>query len=82
MSGWAVASGGAETVALDLELTHELRLLGLVRDVVRVVQDAAQERRPRGHRPDRAVVAGRRLTRAGRGDPRPCGPDRRGGARH
>ena len=40
MSGWAVASGGAETVALDLELTHELRLLGLVRDVVRVVQDA------------------------------------------
>ena len=40
MSGWAVASGGAETVALDLELTHELRLLGLVRDIVRIVQDA------------------------------------------
>jgi isoleucyl-tRNA synthetase len=40
MSGWAVSSGGAETVALDLELTHELRLLGLLRDVVRVVQDA------------------------------------------
>ncbi len=39
-SGWAVASGGAETVALDLELTHELRLLGLVRDIVRIVQDA------------------------------------------
>jgi len=39
-SGWAVASAGAETVALDLELTHELRLAGLVRDVVRVVQEA------------------------------------------
>jgi isoleucyl-tRNA synthetase len=39
-SGWAVASGGAETVALDLELTHELRLAGLARDVVRVIQEA------------------------------------------
>jgi isoleucyl-tRNA synthetase len=39
-SGWAVASTGADTVALDLELTHELRLAGLLRDVVRVVQDA------------------------------------------
>jgi len=39
-SGWAVASSGADTVALDLELTHELRLLGILRDVVRFVQDA------------------------------------------
>jgi isoleucyl-tRNA synthetase len=39
-SGWAVASSGADTVALDLELTHELRLAGLVRDVVRLVQEA------------------------------------------
>jgi isoleucyl-tRNA synthetase len=39
-SGWAVASAGAETVALDLELTHELRLAGLMRDIVRMVQDA------------------------------------------
>jgi isoleucyl-tRNA synthetase len=39
-SGWAVASAGADTVALDLELTHELRLLGLVRDIVRMVQEA------------------------------------------
>ncbi|MGH8862704.1 MAG: class I tRNA ligase family protein, partial [Jatrophihabitantaceae bacterium] len=39
-SGWAVAAGGADTVALDLELTHELRLLGTLRDVVRVVQEA------------------------------------------
>jgi isoleucyl-tRNA synthetase len=39
-SGWAVASSGADTVALDLELTHELRLAGLLRDIVRIVQDA------------------------------------------
>jgi isoleucyl-tRNA synthetase len=39
-SGWAVASAGGDTVALDLELTHELRLLGIVRDVVRTVQEA------------------------------------------
>ncbi|HET8583660.1 MAG TPA: DUF5915 domain-containing protein, partial [Jatrophihabitans sp.] len=39
-SGWAVASAGADTVALDLELTHELRLGGLLRDVVRFVQEA------------------------------------------
>jgi isoleucyl-tRNA synthetase len=39
-SGWAVASAGPETVALDLELTHELRLAGLAREVVRLIQDA------------------------------------------
>jgi isoleucyl-tRNA synthetase len=39
-SGWAVASSGAETVALDLELTGELRRLGLLRDIVRIVQEA------------------------------------------
>jgi isoleucyl-tRNA synthetase len=39
-SGWAVAASGADTVALDLELTHELRLGGLLRDVVRFVQEA------------------------------------------
>ncbi|MEO8888342.1 MAG: isoleucine--tRNA ligase [Jatrophihabitantaceae bacterium] len=39
-SGWAVASAGPETVALDLELTHELRLAGLARYVVRIVQEA------------------------------------------
>ena len=42
-SGWAVASAGAETVALDLELTHELRLAGLVREVVRLVQQARKD---------------------------------------
>jgi isoleucyl-tRNA synthetase len=39
-SGWAVASAGGETVALDLQLTPELRRAGLVRDAVRLVQDA------------------------------------------
>jgi isoleucyl-tRNA synthetase len=38
--GWAVASAGAETVAVDLELTAELRRLGLLRAVVRLVQEA------------------------------------------
>jgi len=42
-SGWAVSTGGADTVALDLELTHELRLLGLIRDVVRIVQEARKD---------------------------------------
>jgi isoleucyl-tRNA synthetase len=39
-SGWAVASGPGATVALDLEVTPELRRAGLVRDVVRLVQEA------------------------------------------
>jgi isoleucyl-tRNA synthetase len=39
-SGWAVASGAGETVALDLDITPELRRAGLVREAVRLVQDA------------------------------------------
>ncbi len=39
-SGWAVASAGGLTVALDLEITPALRRAGLVRDVVRLVQEA------------------------------------------
>jgi isoleucyl-tRNA synthetase len=39
-SGWAVASAGSDTVALDLELTHELRLAGLVREIIRMIQEA------------------------------------------
>ncbi|MCW2584660.1 MAG: isoleucine-tRNA ligase [Frankiales bacterium] len=39
-TGWAVAAGAGETVALDLEITPELRRAGLVRDVVRLVQEA------------------------------------------
>ena len=37
--GWAVAREG-ETVALDLEITPELRRAGLAREVVRAVQEA------------------------------------------
>jgi isoleucyl-tRNA synthetase len=39
-TGWAVATEAGETVALDLEITPELRRAGLVRDAVRLVQDA------------------------------------------
>jgi isoleucyl-tRNA synthetase len=38
--GWGVASEGGLTVALDLEPAEELRLEGLAREIVRVVQDA------------------------------------------
>ncbi|MGI8665086.1 MAG: isoleucine--tRNA ligase [Jatrophihabitans sp.] len=40
VSGWAVESAGADTVALDLELSPELRRLGILRDVIRIVQEA------------------------------------------
>jgi isoleucyl-tRNA synthetase len=39
-TGWAVASGAGETVALDLEITPALRRAGLVREAVRLVQEA------------------------------------------
>jgi isoleucyl-tRNA synthetase len=38
--GWAVMSDSGASVALDLELTAELRLLGLAREAVRIIQDA------------------------------------------
>jgi isoleucyl-tRNA synthetase len=38
--GWGVGAEGGLTVALDLEITLELRLEGLAREVVRLVQDA------------------------------------------
>jgi isoleucyl-tRNA synthetase len=38
--GWGVATDGGITVALELEPTEELRLEGLARELVRVVQDA------------------------------------------
>jgi isoleucyl-tRNA synthetase len=38
--GWAVADDGGDSLALDLELTDELRDLGRARDVVRLVQEA------------------------------------------
>ena len=59
-SGWAVASAGGETVALDLQLTPELRRAGLVRDAVRLVQDARKNSGLEVSRPDRVVVAGAR----------------------
>ena len=39
-AGWSVASDGGETVALDLDITPELRREGLAREVIRLVQDA------------------------------------------
>nr|BFE88926.1 hypothetical protein GCM10020093_115270 [Planobispora longispora] len=44
-SGWAVETGAVdtgtgETVALDLAITDELRRSGLIRDVIRLVQEA------------------------------------------
>ncbi|MGW3246336.1 isoleucine--tRNA ligase [Streptomyces sp. NPDC001070] len=38
--GWSVASDSGATVALDLEVTPELRRAGLARDVIRLVQEA------------------------------------------
>jgi isoleucyl-tRNA synthetase len=40
LEGWGVAGEGGLTVALELELTVELRREGLARELVRVVQDA------------------------------------------
>ncbi|HEX6331105.1 MAG TPA: isoleucine--tRNA ligase [Actinomycetota bacterium] len=40
LEGWGVASDGSTTVALELELSPELRREGLAREIVRVVQDA------------------------------------------
>jgi len=39
VTGWRVVRDGATAVALDLEVTPELRLEGLARDLVRAVQD-------------------------------------------
>jgi len=40
LAGWAVASDGAETVALEVTITAELRREGLAREFVRLVQEA------------------------------------------
>src|SRR5262249_17895956 len=39
-AGWTVASEGGETVALETQITPELRREGLAREVIRLVQDA------------------------------------------
>ncbi len=38
--GWSMANEQGETVALDLELTDELRRAGLAREVIRMIQEA------------------------------------------
>ena len=38
--GWSVVNEQGETIALDLELTAELRRAGLAREVIRLVQEA------------------------------------------
>ncbi|MFE5858573.1 isoleucine--tRNA ligase [Streptomyces sp. NPDC056500] len=38
--GWSVASDSGATVALDLEITPALRLAGLARDAIRLIQEA------------------------------------------
>jgi len=38
--GWSVVNEQGETVALDLELTDELRRAGLAREVIRMIQEA------------------------------------------
>jgi isoleucyl-tRNA synthetase len=38
--GWAVASEAGESFALDLEVTHELALAGLSRELIRSIQEA------------------------------------------
>ncbi|HZD78800.1 MAG TPA: isoleucine--tRNA ligase [Actinomycetota bacterium] len=40
VSGWGLASDGSITVALELELTEELRREGLARELIRAIQDA------------------------------------------
>ncbi|MDQ1249674.1 MAG: isoleucyl-tRNA synthetase [Actinomycetota bacterium] len=40
LAGWSVASTDGATVALDLELTDDLRSLGIAREVVRGLQEA------------------------------------------
>jgi isoleucyl-tRNA synthetase len=41
--GWTVASAGGESVALDLQLTEELLVLGTARDIVRTLQQARKD---------------------------------------
>jgi isoleucyl-tRNA synthetase len=43
--GWGAASDGSVTVALELDITPELRREGLAREIVRVVQDARKAAR-------------------------------------
>ena len=40
LAGWEVASGGGETIALDLAVSPSLRAEGHAREVIRLIQDA------------------------------------------
>ncbi len=42
-TGWFVAAEGTVTVALDLEITPDLRAAGIARDVVRLIQQARKD---------------------------------------
>jgi isoleucyl-tRNA synthetase len=42
-SGWSVASHSGESVALDLELTPELIAAGLVREIIRAIQEERKQ---------------------------------------
>lgn len=42
--GWLVASEGNVTVALDITVTHELRMEGLARDIVNRIQNIRKDR--------------------------------------
>ncbi len=54
MTGWGVASDGGVTVALELEISTELRREGIARDLMRAIQDL---RKAAGlHVSDRIVV--------------------------
>ena len=39
IQGWAVAADSGESFALDLEITHDLALAGIARDIVRALQE-------------------------------------------
>jgi isoleucyl-tRNA synthetase len=43
LAGWGVASENGVTLALELDITSELRLEGLARELVRLVQDARRD---------------------------------------
>jgi isoleucyl-tRNA synthetase len=42
-TGWFVATDGGLSVALDLEITPDLRAAGIARDVVRLIQQARKD---------------------------------------
>ncbi len=81
--GWSVVNEQGETVALDLELTPELRRAGLAREVIRMIQEA---RKTSGFEvSDRIALSWAVLEPTGDGELSAAidgapGPDRRRGA--